>query len=107
MTWTTNAYEDRERETFALKSIEDYVERNVGNDDKGTYQFWHIDGSDFGDIVWQGVAGKFLVEIGKFRDDEIGQTFYKFFSDNPEGHKELAPIGWGTSHGFVYAKLRS
>lgn len=104
LSWTTNAYEDRERETFTLKSIEDYVSRNLENDEKGTYQFWHIPGSDFADILWQGVAGKFLVEIGKFREDEIGNVFRKFFTDNPEGHKELAPIGWGTSHGFVYKK---
>jgi hypothetical protein len=104
LTWTTNAYEDREKETFTLKSIKDYVERNIENDNKGTYQFWHIPGSDFGDILWQGVVGKFLVEIGKFREDEIGQAFKKFFTDNPDGCTDLAPIGWGTSHGFFYRK---
>lgn len=104
LTWTTNAYEDREEETFALKSIEDYVARNVDNDDKGTFQFWHIPGSDFGDILWQGVAGKFLVEIGKFKGNEIGKTFKTFFEKYPNGHNEYAPLGWGTSHGFVYQK---
>lgn len=102
LTWTTNAYEDREGETFSLKSIEDYVERNVDNNDKGTYQFWHVNGSDFADIIVQGVFGKFLVEAGRFRKDEIGQTFKEFFLMFPDGNKELAPYGWGCSHGYTY-----
>ena len=104
LTWTTNAFEDREKEIFTLKSIQEYVENNVDKDDKGVYQFWHTDGSDFADIVWQGIAGKFLVEIGKFRKDFIGQAFKAFFLKYPNGHPEIAKNGWGCSHGFVYRK---
>lgn len=105
LTWTTNAYEDRETETFTLKSIENYVREYANNDDKGTCQFWHIKGTDFADIVWQYVTGKFLVEISKFRNDEVSQAFKQFFEKFPNGHPEIAKHGWGTSHRFVCRKV--
>ena len=104
LTWTTNAYEDREGETFTLKSLQNYVNENDEKSEKGTYQFWHTEGSDFADIMAQMVTGKFLVELGKFRKDDIGKAFKQFFLKYPTGHKMLAPNGWGCSHGFVYRK---
>lgn len=104
MTWTTNAYTDREEETFTLKSIKEYVKQCDERENKGTYQFWHIEGSDFADIVAQTVSGKFLVEIGKFKKTDVGQAFKMFFSKYPNGHPDIAPNGWGCSHGFVYQK---
>lgn len=104
LTWTTNAYQDREGEFFTLKAIEDYVQRNIESEAKGVYQFWHVPGSEFADIVAQVVAGKFLAEIGKFRKDEIGEAFKQFFKQYWQGHPTLAPDGWGCSHGFVYKR---
>lgn len=104
LTWTTNAYEDREGEFFTLKALQDYVQQNEDKESKGVYQFWHTEGSEFADIVAQMVSGKFLVEVGKFRKDDIGTAFKEFFLKYPDKHKELAPHGWGCSHGFVYRK---
>lgn len=102
LTWTTNAYEDREGETFTLKSLQEYVTANENNVDKGTYLFWHVPGSDFADIVAQAVTGKFLAEVGRFRKDNVGQAFKRFFLMFPDGHPEIAENGWGCSQGFVY-----
>jgi len=104
VTWTTNSYEDREAETFTLKAITDYVQRNVDNENKGTVQFWHIPGSDFADTIAQMISGKFLVEAHKFRKDDIGTAFKEFFREYSDGHDLIAPEGWGCSHGFVYRK---
>ena len=102
LTWTTNAFEDREREIFTTKSIEDYVARHADEDTKGKYDFWHLPGTEFGTIMWQGIAGRFLVETGPFDDTEIGQKAEEFFLAHPDGHSEFAPEGWGTSHKYKY-----
>ncbi len=102
LTWTTNSFIDREEEIFSQKSIEDYVERHFEDDVKGEFQFWHMPGSKFGDILWQGVSGRFLVESGPFDDTPAGQFFEKAFNENPDGHPVVAPEGWGTSHKYYF-----
>jgi hypothetical protein len=102
LTFTTNAFEDREGEIFATKSIEDYVTRHEFDDIKGEYQFWHLPGTKFGDIRWQGTVGRFLVEAGTYDDTPTGQAFKSFFERHPNGHPDLAPDGWGCSHKYEY-----
>ena len=102
LTWTMNAFKDREGEIFTLKSIEDYVARNAGQATKGTFDFWHLPGTDFGKITWQGIVGRFLVESGPFDDTPIGHQAEKFFLAHAKGHSGIAPEGWGTSHAYVY-----
>lgn len=102
LTWTTNAFEDRDGEIFETKAIEEYVSRHDEEDVKGEFQFWHLPGSKFGDIRWQGVSGRFLAEAGPFDETKIGQAFKAFFQKYPDGHPAIAPEGWGASHGFKY-----
>jgi 2'-5' RNA ligase len=102
LTWTTNAFEDREGEIFTTQSIEDYTDRHVDDDVKGQYWFWHIPGTAFGDILWQGVSGRFLVEAGVYHDTPWGKAMKQFLDAYPEGHPAIAPTGWGCSHGYVY-----
>lgn len=102
LTWTTNAFEDREGETFKTKAIEEYVSRHRDDDVKGEFWFWHLPGAKFGDIHWQAVSGRFLVEAGPFDDTPIGHKLYEFFSQYGDGHQTIAPGGWGTSHGYYY-----
>ena len=102
LTWTTNAFEDREDETFSTKAIEDYIARLDGKDVKGTCQFWHIPGSDFATIKWQGGVGRFLVEMSTFDETPVGEAFKAFFKKYPDSHPVIAPNGWGCSHGYVY-----
>lgn len=102
LTFTTNAFEDREKEIFTTKSIDDYVTRHKSDDIKGEYWFWHIPGTKFGDIRWQARVGRFLVEAGTFDDTRIGQAFKQFFQQHPDGHPQVAPMGWGMSHGYWY-----
>jgi len=102
LTFSTNAFEDREGEIFATKAIEEYVARHEDEDIKGEYQFWHLPGSKFGDILFQGMEGRFLVEAGPFDDTPTGRAFKEFFSENPRGHSVVAPDGWGCSHKYEY-----
>ncbi len=102
LTWTTNAFRDRDGEIFTTKAIEDLVTRMSDQKDKGTFRFWHLPGSDFADIEGQAMSGRFLVEWGPFHDTPIGQTFKSFFEQHPQAHATIAPDGWGSSHGFRY-----
>lgn len=105
LTWTTNAFEDEEKEIFTSESIADYVQRHHDEEEKGHFWFWHMPGTKFADIIWQGTPGRFLVEAGPFDDTPVGQAFKKLFTEHPEGHSEIAPEGWGTSHGYYYETL--
>jgi len=110
LTWTTNAFIDKDEEIFTTKSIEDYVARHTegyGPDPstwskKGDFLFWHLPGAKFADILWQGMSGRFLVEAGPFCDGVIADTFKAFFQAHPNGHQDIAPTGWGASHGYLY-----
>jgi len=102
MVWTMNAFMDREDEAFTTQAIDEYVERHVGQGNKGRFMFWHLPGTDFGDVKAQVVSGRFLVELGTFDQDEKGLAFKRFFRENPYGHPEYAPTGWGASHGYQY-----
>jgi hypothetical protein len=100
--FTTNAFRDREHEIFSTKALEAYVERHRNDEKKGEFWYRHIPGTKFGDVRWQAMAGRFLAQAGPFDDTPIGQAFKKFFSAHPDGHEDIAPQGWGTSHGYKY-----
>jgi len=106
--YSTNAFEDREKEIFSTKALEKYVEEAEQKQDRGYFNFWHIktkaqpDLTDFAKKEWQGVEGRFLIEAGPFLDDEKGQAALKFFKQYPDGHPEIAPEGWGCSPEYRY-----
>ncbi len=107
-TWSTNAFEDREGEIFTTKSLEQYVIENEQKENRGFFNFWHInkeDGNfstDFAEKQWQGVVGRFLVEAGPYLDNENGRAALKFFQEFADGHPQIAPEGWGCSPEFRY-----
>lgn len=99
--WTSNAFEDREKEIFATKAWEDYVDRRDRSNIEDRVWFWHLKGTDFATVVWQDVAGKFLLEVAKVDDTPYGNKMYDAIT-HPERFPSLLPQGWGTSHGYVY-----
>ena len=100
--YSANAFEDRENEIFSTKSLEQYVSEAESKADRGTFNFWHIPGSDFAQKEWQAVEGRFLIEAGPFLDNELGQAALKFFTKYPDGHPEISPEGWGCSVEYRY-----
>lgn len=99
--WTTNAFKDREGEIFSQKSIEDYVTRRDQTGIKDRVWFWHVKGTDFATVEWQGVIGKFLVEVAKVDKTVYGQKMFHALQ-HPEEYPQLLPEGWGSSHGYLY-----
>jgi hypothetical protein len=102
--WSTNSFEDREKEIFSTQSIDDFVARHEEDDIKGEVWFCHLPGSKFANIKMQARVGRFLLEAAPFDDTEMGQAFEKFFSENPDSHPLLAPNGWGQSHGYRFKR---
>lgn len=100
--FTTNAFQDREREIFTTQSLADYVARHRGQARKGEFWYRHVSGSKFADVAWQAMSGRFLAQAGPFGDTPVGTAFKEFFTKYPYGHPEIAPHGWGTSHGYHY-----
>ncbi len=99
--WTTNAFRDREGEIFSTKAIEDYVDRRDQTGIKDRVWFWHVKGSDFATVEWQGLVGKFLVEVAAVDDTAYGQKMFHAVQ-HPEDYPDLLPHGWGSSHGYLY-----
>jgi len=102
MQWTTNAFQDREGENFQTKALEEFVDRHRGEKVKGEFWYHHIPGTKFGDVQFQAMVGRFLVQAGPFDNTPVAQAFKEFFSQYPNGHPQIASEGWGTSHGYQY-----
>ncbi len=102
VTYSTNAFQDRENEIFSTKSLEKYVEEAEKKSDRGYFNLWHIPNTDFAEKKWQGVAGRFLIESGPFLDNQMGKAAFEFFKSFSDGHKDLAPEGWGCSPEYRY-----
>jgi hypothetical protein len=106
--WSTNAFEDREREIFSTKSLEQYVDEAQQKGDMGFFNLWHIGTkenpglTDFAEIKWQGVVGRILVEAGPYLNDEKGQAAKAYFTQYPDGDSDIAPEGWGSSPEYRY-----
>jgi ATP-dependent DNA ligase len=100
--FTTNAFQDREREIFTTQALENYVARHRGQAEKGEFWYRHIPGTKFADVTWQALSGRFLAQAGPFDDTPVGTAFKEFFTQHPRSHPEIAPLGWGTSHGYHY-----
>lgn len=102
ITWSSNAFQDRDGQIITTKALEDYVEENINNPSKGFFNLWHIPGTDFAKKEWQGVVGRILVEAGPFLDNHQGRVAKQFFNQYPKSHPDLAPEGWGASIEFRY-----
>lgn len=101
-TWSANAFRDREGEIFTTNALKQYVIENMVSENKGSFNLWHIPGTDFATKTFQAVVGRILIEAGPFNDTPLGQKALEFFENYPNGHPSLAPDGWGASVEYRY-----
>lgn len=99
--WTSNAFEDREKEIFETKAWQEYVERRDLSGRRDRVWFWHVKGTDFATVVWQDVVGRMLVEVAEVDNTEFANKMFHALQ-HPEEFGETLPEGWGTSHGYLY-----
>jgi hypothetical protein len=92
---STNSFKDREDEIFAHKALEECIEYHDKTGERGPLRVFHVAGADIGDCDFQGMAGRFVIESGKFRDDELGQKAVEYFRANSDKEFQV-------SIGFTY-----
>lgn len=80
ITFSSNAFQDRDGEIVSTKALEDDVDRADGEGDYGTLRWWHVPGIELGDCDFNMLSGRTLIESGTFRDERIGARL-----------KEIAP----------------
>lgn len=100
--WSTNAFQDREEEIFSTKALDQFANEVNRREDKGYFNFWHIEGTDFARKEFVETVGRFLIEAGPYLKDEKGQAALEFFKEYEEGHPAFAPEGWGGSPEFRF-----
>lgn len=87
LAFSSNGYEDRDREIVSTKALAADVDRTARDGKFGPLRWWHCGapdptdadapwgpGVDLGWCDWAAMAGPFLVESGTFVDDRIGQA---------------------------------
>lgn len=91
--WSNN-FEDREGEIFTAKAIDDYIARvDMGIVPTPELWVWHTPGTRLGQADYIARVGAFVVGMGKFDENPIGER----------GMKSLAKAkGLKMSHGFRY-----
>lgn len=87
LAFSSNGYEDRDKEIVSTKALIADVDRTARDGKYGPLRWWHCGapdptstdepwgpGVDLGWCDWAAMSGPFLVESGTFVDDRIGQA---------------------------------
>lgn len=95
LSMSSNAFEDKHKELFTTKALEEAVDWADKSGERGPLLFYHVPTAPIGDCDFQAVSGRFLVESGTFRDTELGRKAVEYFIGHPD-------LKWQTSIGFKY-----
>lgn len=92
----TNAFEDRERETFSTKAIEEYVEWWWKERPPTPLWFWHIP-FDIGVTTWMGGEGRIAIAAGTL--NEKGMKLTEYYEKHPEQKLGMSHMYlWSPTH---------
>lgn len=97
--WYTNPYQDRDKEWFAEKSLDDDMAFMYEKNEYPSLWRYHIGKYPENEATKHGKAyavtksGRFLIAFGDFDDTVLGQAMKQYYIDNPNQ---------GVSHGFYY-----
>lgn len=109
LAFSSNAFLDLDKELFTTDALKEAVEYADKTEERGPLRIFHVEGADVGDTDFQDVVGRFLVESGTFRNDEIGQSAVKYFKDHADTPFQVS-IGFqyeaGDEEDGVYDWLR-
>lgn len=94
LAFSSNGFQDKEREIVSTKALEDAVAYGDETGDRGTLRLFHLPGSDHGTCDFQAMVGRFLVESGTFDDSDLGQKALEYYKTTDD---EL-----GVSVGFIF-----
>lgn len=84
LSYSSNAFKDREKEIVSTKFLMDAVEYADKTGDRGPLRLFHIPGADIGTCDFQGVQGRFLIESGTFLDTPMALAGKAYIQTCPE-----------------------
>lgn len=87
ISFSSNAFEDREHELFTTKALEEAVEYADKEDKRGPLLLYHIPTAEVGQCDFQAVQGRFLIESGTFNDTPMGQKALDYLMNTDEEHQ--------------------
>lgn len=92
--FSSNGYEDKDREIISTKALEADVQRTAADGQYGPLRWWHVgnpdptnldapwgDGVDLGWCDYAAMSGPFLVESGTFISDAVGEAISRKAAD--------------------------
>lgn len=84
LSYSSNAFKDREREIVSTKFLTDAVGYGDSTGERGPLRLFHIPGADIGTCDFQGVQGRFLIESGTFLDTPVAEAGKAYIQTCPE-----------------------
>jgi hypothetical protein len=81
VTFSSTAFQDRDREIVSQKSLDEDVARADKDNDYGPLRWWHVDGLDLGMCDYNAMSGKVLIESGTFNDEALGKSIKEAADD--------------------------
>lgn len=87
ISFSSNAFEDREEELFTTKALEEAVEYAEKTGERGPLLLYHVPAAEVGHCDFQAVQGRFLIESGTFSDTPLGQKALEYFTNSDEEHQ--------------------
>jgi hypothetical protein len=85
--FSSNSFEDLERELFSTKALEEAVEYAEKADERGPLLLFHVPEAEIGHCDFQAVQGRFLIESGTFDDTPLGKKALDYFINSDEEHQ--------------------
>lgn len=84
---SANAFQDREKEIFTTKALEEAIEYGDKSNERGPLLVFHVKSAVIGQCDYQALAGRFLIESGTFDDTPLGQKALEYFRTTDEEHQ--------------------
>lgn len=87
ISFSSNAFEDLEKELFTTKALEEAVEHAEKTGERGPLLLYHVPAAEVGQCDFQAVQGRFLIESGTFSDTPLGRKALEYFTNSDEEHQ--------------------
>lgn len=87
LSYSSNAYEDLDKELFTTKALEEAVGYADKSGERGPLLIYHVPTAVIGACDYQGMAGRFLVESGTFDYTPMGRKAVEYFESGDREHQ--------------------
>src|SRR6185295_5191606 len=84
LSFSSNAFEDNQKELFTTPALEEAVEHADKTGERGPLLYFHVKSAEIGQCDFQAVQGRFLVESGTFNDTPLGQKALEYLLTTDE-----------------------